>query len=247
MDCSASSIVSPIPHFTPMNLRLDRTNYQFWRAHVLSTVRAHGFESILFGDCPVPEASITSTSEGTSTTSINPAYVLWMRRDQFLLSWMLASIGESMLGHVSRCTTTSALWSVLEKLFQTSSKARILQIRFMLQTLKKCDMSIDDYILKMRSFADDLNSVGQHITDEELLRLQNQVASTQVALHAATTSLQSPNANVMFNPRHNSGRGRGFRGRGGFRACGNQCYRLFDISFQGIETPPTSSSGTGSP
>ena len=54
-----------------------------------------------------------------------------------------------MLGHVIQCTTASEIWKTLEQLFVTKSKARLLH----LQTTKKEVMSIEDYILKMKSIA----------------------------------------------------------------------------------------------
>ncbi|KAK6164044.1 hypothetical protein DH2020_000908 [Rehmannia glutinosa] len=102
---SPMSIVIYLPHFTPIILRLDRNNYNFWKAQVLSTVRAHGFEGFLFGIVSTPpKYSSPSTSDG-SDLCLNPDYVSWVRKDQYLLSWMLSSISESMLGHVNHCST----------------------------------------------------------------------------------------------------------------------------------------------
>jgi len=74
-----------------------------------------------------------------------------------------------MFGHVVNCNTSSNLWNTLNLLFTTSSKARTLQLRFQLQTIKKGDMSIHDYILKMKSIAENLSAAGQLIQDEDLI------------------------------------------------------------------------------
>ena len=73
-----------------------------------------------------------------------------------------------MLGHVLHCTTSSEVWKTLDLLFSTKSKARLLHVRFLLQTTKKGTMSIEDYVLKMKSFAHELMSAGQLIPDDEL-------------------------------------------------------------------------------
>ena len=70
-----------------------------------------------------------------------------------------------MLGHVIQCTTASEIWKTLERLFVTKSKARLLH----LQTTKKGVMSIEDYILKMKSIAQDLMTAGQLVIDDELV------------------------------------------------------------------------------
>ena len=48
------------------------------------------------------------------------------RTDQFVLSWLLSSISEQMLGHVLHCKSASEVWIVLEQTFSAKSKARAL-------------------------------------------------------------------------------------------------------------------------
>ena len=74
-----------------------------------------------------------------------------------------------MLGHVVQCQSSAEVWKTLEQLFSAKSKARILQLRLSLQTLKKGSSSIEDYILKMKARANDLLVAGQAISDDELI------------------------------------------------------------------------------
>ena len=74
-----------------------------------------------------------------------------------------------MLGHVIHCTTSFEVCKILEQLFFTKSKTRLLHIHFLLQTTKKGSMSIEDYVLKMKSFAHELMSAGHLIPDDELV------------------------------------------------------------------------------
>ena len=110
----------------------------------------HGLDDFLFGTYPKPEAHI-SNPENSVINIRNQDLLAWKRLDLFLLSWLLSSISESMLGHVVQCQTSTEIWKVLDQLFATKSKARILQLRFQLQNTKKGAGSIEDYILKMKS------------------------------------------------------------------------------------------------
>ena len=74
-----------------------------------------------------------------------------------------------MLGHVLHCKSASEVWIVLEQNFSAKSKARALQLRLSLQTMKKDNSSVEDYILKMKSLALSLMAAGQQITDDELI------------------------------------------------------------------------------
>lgn len=78
------------------------------------------------------------------------------------------SISESMQGHVVRCTNSYQIWTTLEQLAAGNSRARLLQLRFQLQSVKKGSLSINDYILKMKSIVDSINDAGQAISDEDL-------------------------------------------------------------------------------
>ena len=114
----------------PITIRLDRNNYAFWRSQVIPAVHAHDLDGFLFGSrsCP-PQFEILQVSDGVSPIqSPNPEFSAWIRHDQFLMHWLLSSISEAMLGHVTHCRSASEIWYVLERLFVTKSKARVLQV-----------------------------------------------------------------------------------------------------------------------
>ncbi|KAK6154372.1 hypothetical protein DH2020_008620 [Rehmannia glutinosa] len=164
---SISSII--LPNFTTLTIRFDRSNYVFWRAQLLATTRAHGFDGFLNGTAFPPPQLISEVASTSLDSIFNPEYILWLRKDQFLFSWLLSSISESMLGHITRCTTSAKIWSVLANLFQNQSRSRIMHLRLLLQTTKKADSSIDDYLLKMQGIADQLQAAGQNISDDDLI------------------------------------------------------------------------------
>lgn len=74
-----------------------------------------------------------------------------------------------MLGHITRCVTTRETWTILEDLFQSQSKARVLQLKQQLQTTNKGDLSVDDYFMKMRSHADISAVVGYPMSNDDLV------------------------------------------------------------------------------
>ncbi|KAK6119522.1 hypothetical protein DH2020_046733 [Rehmannia glutinosa] len=145
MDSTASAT---LPTFHSIPIRLTRENYHYWRIQILSTVKAHGFEEFLFGTVKVPPNIV----EG----EVNHAYTLWLRRDQLLFSWIIASISESMMGYITRCNTSSDLWSILETVFRSQSRARVQHLKAQLHSSKKGDLSISDYFLHMQGLADNI-------------------------------------------------------------------------------------------
>lgn len=73
---SASSLnSSSIPHFIYLNLCLDHTNYQYWRAQILSTVRADGFDGFLLGFESTLPRFVESFTGGSYALISNTEYV----------------------------------------------------------------------------------------------------------------------------------------------------------------------------
>ncbi|KAK6151853.1 hypothetical protein DH2020_014488 [Rehmannia glutinosa] len=160
--CNMDSTTSAtLPTFHSIPIRLTRENYHYWRIQILSMVKAHGFEEFLFGTVKVPPKVV----EG----KVNPEYTLWLRRDQLLFSWIIASISESMMGHITRCNTFSNLWSVLETVFRSQSRARVQHLKAQLHSSKKGDLSISDYILHMQGIVDNIHVAGVVLPDDDLI------------------------------------------------------------------------------
>lgn len=52
---------------------------------------------------------------------------------------------------------------------ETISKARVLQLHLARQTMKKGNLGIDEYVIKMKTSRDDLSLVGSTIKDDDLV------------------------------------------------------------------------------
>ena len=93
---SPSCIISPSPTSTTamampsalpsVSIKLDRTNYLFWKSQILPAMRAHDLESFLLNTKLKPEEYIADSTDADQSPQINLAYVFWRRTDQFVLS-----------------------------------------------------------------------------------------------------------------------------------------------------------------
>ncbi|KAJ8645920.1 hypothetical protein MRB53_007668 [Persea americana] len=61
------------------------------------------------------------------------------------------------------------VWTALEKHFSSQSRARLLQLRLQLQTVKKDTLSITNYLQKVKIFTGHLTAAGHSIPDDEIL------------------------------------------------------------------------------
>ena len=159
---AAQHVAFPNNQLLPIQIRLDRTNYQYWRIQVLAAVRAYDLEGFLLGTIPPPPTHLPPGN------LVNPAYVNWQRFDQFLYHWLLNSITEPMMGHILHCVSAVEIWNVFARIFVSRSKVRLLQVQGMLQSTKKGSDSIDEYVLKMKGYADSLAAAGERISEDRL-------------------------------------------------------------------------------
>ena len=171
------SFPSPFPSTFPMlvpstlahlNIKLDSSNYTFWKSQILPSVRAHGLQGFLLGTHIKPDEYIIDPANPQAVLQ-NPDHVSWIRLDQFLMSWLFSSISRANVWPCRPLQVIRRSVNNLEQLFSTKSKARVLQLRLLLQTTKKGTRSIEDYILKMKNIASSLMAAGQSISDDELI------------------------------------------------------------------------------
>ncbi|KAH9659782.1 Receptor-like protein 13 [Citrus sinensis] len=137
---------------------------------LLASIRGNRLEGFINGTKPAPEEQFTQVGAYGYIQKIdNPEYQNWRSQDQTLLGWMLSSISEGTLNLVINCGSSFDVWRTLEKKFGVQSEARVLQLRYELNTLRKESMSIEDYCIKMKIVADKLASAGSPIIEKDLM------------------------------------------------------------------------------
>ena len=97
----------------------------------------------------------------------NGEYTIWVRQDQLLASWLLASMSESVLVNMVGFETANEIWNSLEKSVASQYRARIMQYKLQLQTLKKGTLTIREYLTRMKSYTDVFASAGDKLNEDE--------------------------------------------------------------------------------
>lgn len=146
-----------------LSTKLDDMNFLLWKQQVFATIEGFGLEKFLIGSVPVPEKYVPGTSD---EVVINPEYVTWRRQDQLITSWLLSSMTEGILVGVVGLTNSMEIWTTLEANFASQSRAKLMQLKFQLQTLRKGTTSMKDYLNKVKTCCDILASAGETITDD---------------------------------------------------------------------------------
>lgn len=132
---TAQISASPTQHITSNTyvfttpIKLTQSNFMLWKSQVISSIRANELEGFVDGShvCP-PKVFMSPGPNRTTITTPNPEYQIWRKQDHILLSWLLSSLSEGVLGTVVDCSTSCEVWTTLANQFGARTRARILYL-----------------------------------------------------------------------------------------------------------------------
>ncbi|MCH82300.1 retrovirus-related Pol polyprotein from transposon TNT 1-94 [Trifolium medium] len=101
--------------------KLDEKNFLMWLQQIEPVVNAHNLSSFLYY-IEILEKFIRDSV--TSAIVANPAHRLWIRQDQWILSWLQSTISSSIMTGISGCVHVLQLWKWIHDHFQKLTRAR---------------------------------------------------------------------------------------------------------------------------
>jgi histone deacetylase 1/2 len=152
-----------------ITVRLDRSNFLLWKMQVVPNIAGQGWYGFLDGSATMPPATVTEGSGADAVTKPNPDYANWFYTDQRVLSILVGSMTEEILGHLVGRSTSASVWGCLMTMFSAQNSAGARQMRRQLTSEKKNDLTADAYFHKMKGYADAMAMAGHPITDDELV------------------------------------------------------------------------------
>ena len=84
---------------------------------------------------------------------------------------ILHNVSNGMIGHIQDLNTLKEAWDALERLYNTNTKARKIQLKNELNNLKKRNMSINDYVLIIKDVLDALGWISAPLDDDNLVSI----------------------------------------------------------------------------
>jgi hypothetical protein len=134
-------LTTPITLTSQFTIRLTVDNYLYWRTQVVPLLRSNLIYGFVDGMLPCPTEEIpnpAAPADATAPPTIdNPMYSAWHQQDQSILSAIVSSLTEGVIGMVMLATTSREAWETLEASFASQSTARVMQIRSALGKVKK--------------------------------------------------------------------------------------------------------------
>ncbi|KAK6119198.1 hypothetical protein DH2020_047046 [Rehmannia glutinosa] len=157
------------------------------------TIKGFGLEGYLDGTSLAPTKLIPVV--GNEPAKVNPKFVLWQRQDQLLASWLLSSLSEPILISVVGLNISYDIWKSIETNFSSHLKARLMQYKLQLQNLRKNNLSIREYLNKVKSCCDAIASAGERISeDNQIMHVLGGLGNEyDVVVVTVTSKLESYN------------------------------------------------------
>ncbi|KAI0488419.1 hypothetical protein KFK09_028250 [Dendrobium nobile] len=150
--------------FLIMNLKLiianqlTSDNYPIRRLQIFQLLSANGFEGHLTGSSLKPSAN-NSSSE----------FWQWNPIDQNLISTLLSTISPSILLYILTLTSAKDIWSTLELCLQPTNRSRVIQLKNELYHIQMRDLTMMQYLAKIKALVDNIAAAGSLLDPEELI------------------------------------------------------------------------------
>ncbi|KAK8540679.1 hypothetical protein V6N13_026995 [Hibiscus sabdariffa] len=146
-----------------INVVLDDHNYLLWHQQVFLIVKTHRLQKFIDGNVSPPPQYITQNSQ----VRINPDFEAFEEQDGALATWLLSTVSESVLPHLIGLNTASEIWNTLHRIYSGKTTSRLMYFRRSLHSQKKGELSMKDFLMKIKSICDNLASCGEVISEHE--------------------------------------------------------------------------------
>ncbi|MCO5555182.1 hypothetical protein L7F22_008725 [Adiantum nelumboides] len=81
--------------------------------------------------------------------------------------WLSISLSDSIDGHIQDADSPKDAWDNLIAFNATNTRARKIHLKNELNTVKKGDLSMNDYTLKIKALCKSLSSIGVRVDDDD--------------------------------------------------------------------------------
>lgn len=143
--------------------KLDKNNFHAWKFRMTNFLMGKGYWEYIEGD----QEDAPELPETNATAARVKAFKEWNQGARKVMYWLSVSIHDSMIGHIQDATSPKEAWNSLVSMDTTNTKARKLQLKNELNTVKKENLSINDYTLKIKGICESLASIGVMVEDDD--------------------------------------------------------------------------------
>lgn len=164
---SSSSIISDSLNTIPnvshqIHVKLTSLNYVLWKTQMLPLLRGYNLDRHI-NKSYVPPTPTLANSEP------NPAYVVWFREDQIVMSWLNSSLSEALLSNSVGALSALEIWTRLEQSFAAGNAAQVRHLKHAIHHLERNTDSIEIYMQRAKNLSNQLLALNSPISNDDLV------------------------------------------------------------------------------
>ncbi|KAG8492176.1 hypothetical protein CXB51_009599 [Gossypium anomalum] len=162
----SGSVVSPMIHSFSKHdtIKLTEANFLLWKHQLLFILEGYDLEGFVQGTLPIPSPLVAGVD---GQLIDNPLFLAHKKQDKFLASWLLSTVSDEVLVHLTTAKTSFDIWSTIEKRFGAKSNLKVSRMRHDLCSLKKANLTVKEYLAKVKRLSDSLATAGSVVTEQE--------------------------------------------------------------------------------
>ena len=155
--------------------KLDQNNFHAWKFRMTNFLMGKGYWEYIRGEME----EMLESLEYNPTTAPIKAFKDWTQGASKVMYWLSISIHDSMIGNIQSASTPKEAWDKFVAFDATNTRAKKMQLKDELNTIKKGSSSINDYTLKIKSICESLALIGVTVVGDD---------KVESCLHGLTSS-----------------------------------------------------------
>lgn len=173
-----------------ISVLLDDNNYLLWRQQILLALKTHRLQHFLDLSTTAPPQQVMDQS---GVPQENPEFARFEQQDCALASWLLSSVSPGVLPHLIGMDSSAQIWNAIVTLYGSKTTSRLMSYRRALHAQRKGDLSMKDFLVKIKTYCDSLASCGEIISDHEhITAILNGLPPEYESVITIVTSSQVP-------------------------------------------------------
>ncbi|MFQ6656177.1 hypothetical protein Gotur_026398 [Gossypium turneri] len=144
-------------------VKLGEHSFLLWKQQVLLILEGYGLHEFVLGTISVPPQSIVNR-DGNLVG--NPDFLFHKQQDKLLASWLLSIIRDDILVHLTSARSSFDVWNIVVQRFATKSTMTVSTLRHSLYSQKKGQLTIKEYLAKIKGLCDTLMAAGNAISEQ---------------------------------------------------------------------------------
>ncbi|MCO5602687.1 hypothetical protein L7F22_056823 [Adiantum nelumboides] len=143
--------------------KLDKNNFHAWKFRMTNFLMVKGYWDYIDGN----QEEMPDLPDVNPTAEQIKASKDWNQGARKVMYWLSVSVQDTMIGHIQDATSPKQAWDRLVSVDTTNTKARKIQLKNELNTIKKENLSINYYTLKIKGIVEYLASIGVQVEDDD--------------------------------------------------------------------------------